>query len=106
MHCDSYWDALVYGMIKSFQNALAEAAWARRFIKGFPGNIMKVANRKLTQIHNARTLEDLAAPPGNRLEALIADRTGQYSIRINDQWRVCFRWRDGDAYDVEIVDYY
>jgi proteic killer suppression protein len=58
------------------------------------------------QIHNARNLEDLKAPPGNRLERLSGDRKGQHSIRINDQWRICFRWRDGDAHDVEIVDYH
>jgi proteic killer suppression protein len=93
-------------MIRSFGNAAAEAAWARRFIKGIPNDIMKVANRKLMQIHNARKLDDLRAPPGNRLEALAGDRKGQHSIRINDQWRVCFRWRAGDAHDVEIVDYH
>lgn len=93
-------------MIKSFRNAIAEAAWARRFVKGVPNDIMKAAHRKLTQIHNARCLDDLRIPPGNRLEALSGDRKGQCSIRINDQWRVCFRWRDGDAHDVEIVDYH
>jgi toxin HigB-1 len=93
-------------MIKSFRNAAAEAAWARRFVKGVPNDIMRVAHRKLMQMHNARTLEDLRAPPGNRLEALSGDRKGQHSVRINDQWRVCFRWRDGDAHDVEIVDYH
>nr|CAX84001.1 Plasmid maintenance system killer [uncultured bacterium] len=93
-------------MIKSFRNAAAEAAWQRRFIKGVPGDIMKVANRKLAQIHNARSLDDLRAPPGNRLEALTGDRKSLHSIRINDQWRVCFRWQDGDAHDVEIVDYH
>jgi toxin HigB-1 len=93
-------------MIRSFGNAAAEAGWARRFIKGIPNDIMKVANRKLMQIHNARKLDDLRAPPGNRLEALAGDRKGQHSIRINDQWRVCFRWRAGDAHDVEIVDYH
>lgn len=93
-------------MIKSFRNAAAEAAWARRFIKGVPNDIVKIANRKLMQIHSARTLDDLRAPPGNRLEALTGDRKGQHSIRINDQWRICFRWRDGDAHDVEIVDYH
>ena len=71
-----------------------------------PNDIIKVANRKLVQIHNACSLSDLRAPPGNRLEALSGDRGGQYSIRINDQWRVCFRWQDGDAFDVEIVDYH
>jgi proteic killer suppression protein len=60
----------------------------------------------LIQIHNARNLDDLRAPPGNRLERLSGDRKGQHSIRINDQWRICFRWRDGDAHDVEIVDYH
>lgn len=93
-------------MIKSFRNAAAEAAWARRFIEGVPNDIMKVANRKLMQLHNARSLDDLKAPPGNRLEALIKDRKGQHSIRVNDQWRICFRWHQGDAYDVEIVDYH
>jgi toxin HigB-1 len=58
------------------------------------------------QIHNARSLHDLSAPPGNRLERLAGDRKGQHSIRINEQWRICFRWRDGDAYDVEVVDYH
>jgi len=93
-------------MIKSFRNAAAEAAWARRFIKGVPNDIVKVANRKLMQIHNARTIEDLRAPPGNRLEALSGNRKGQHSVRINDQWRICFVWRDGDAHDVEVVDYH
>ncbi len=93
-------------MIKSFRNVAAEAAWARRFVKGVPNDIIKVAHRKLMQIHNARTLDDLRAPPGNRLEALAGDRKGAYSVRINDQWRICFRWQDGDAHDVEIVDYH
>lgn len=93
-------------MIKSFRNAAAEAAWTRRFVKGVPNDIIKVANRKLTQLHNALSLDDLRAPPGNRLEALSGDRKGQHSVRINDQWRICFRWRNGDAYDVEIVDYH
>lgn len=90
-------------MIKSFRNA---AAWRRCFIKGVPNDIVKIAHRKLTQIHNARDLNDLRAPPGNRLESLYGDRRNQYSIRINDQWRVCFEWRDGDAHEVEIVDYH
>ena len=93
-------------MIKSFANAAAEAAWSRRFVKGISNEIMKVANRKLTQLHNARSLHDLRAPPGNRLEALSGDRKGQHSIRINDRWRVCFRWHRGDAHNVEIVDYH
>lgn len=93
-------------MIKSFRNAAAEAAWGRCFVKGVPNDIVKIAHRKLMQLQNARTLADLRAPPGNRLEALSGDRKGQYSIRINEQWRICFSWRDGDAYDVEIVDYH
>lgn len=93
-------------MIKSFRNAAAEAAWARRFAKGVPNEIMRVAYRKLMQIHSARNLDDLRAPPGNRLEALTGDRKGQHSIRINDQWRICFRWLDADAHEVEIVDYH
>ncbi|MBZ0138773.1 MAG: type II toxin-antitoxin system RelE/ParE family toxin [Pseudorhodoplanes sp.] len=93
-------------MIKSFRNAAAEAAWERRFVKGIPNDIIKSANRKLMQVHNARSLNDLKAPPGNRLERLAGDRKGQHSIRINDQYRICFRWRDGDAYDIEIVDYH
>jgi toxin HigB-1 len=93
-------------MIKSFRNAVAEAAWHRQFVKGIPNEIMKAANRKLTQLDNARNLDDLRAPPGNRLEALAGNRKGQHSIRINDRWRVCFRWRGGDAWDVEIVDYH
>ncbi len=93
-------------MIRSFGNRAAEAAWHRRFIKGVPDTVVKVANRKLLQIHNAQSLDDLRSPPGNRLEALAGDRKGQHSIRINDQWRLCFRWRMGDAFDVEIVDYH
>jgi proteic killer suppression protein len=93
-------------MIKSFRNAAAEAAWERRFVKGIPNDIMITANRKLMQIHNARNLHDLRAPPGNRLESLAGNRKGQHSIRINEQWRICFRWRDGNAHDVEIVDYH
>jgi toxin HigB-1 len=93
-------------MIKSFGNEAARAAWERRFIKGWSRDILQIGNRKLTQIHYARSLNDLRAPPGNRLEALSGARKGQHSIRINDQWRVCFVWRDGDAFDVEIVDYH
>jgi toxin HigB-1 len=93
-------------MIKSFRNEAARAAWERRFIKGVPQEVLRIGNRKLTQLHNARSLGDLRAPPGNRLEALGGDRNGQHSIRINNQWRLCFVWQDGDALDVEIVDYH
>jgi proteic killer suppression protein len=68
--------------------------------------IERVARRKLLYLHRARTLDDLRVPPGNRLEALKGDRRGQHSIRINDQWRICFMWRNGEAFNVEIVDYH
>ena len=68
--------------------------------------IERQARRKLLYLHRARTIQDLSVPPGNRLEALRGNRKGQHSIRINDQWRICFRWKDGDAHDVEIVDYH
>ena len=93
-------------MIKSFRNEAACAAWERRFIKGVPQEVLRIGNRKLLQLHNARSLNDLRAPPGNRLEALSGKRRCQHSMRINDQWRVCFVWGDGDAYDGEIVDYH
>jgi len=93
-------------MIKTFANRIAEAAWQRRYIKAVSREIMLTANRKLTQIHSAQNLDDLRLPPGNRLEALSGKRKGQFSIRINDQWRVCFRWHENDAYDVEVVDYH
>jgi proteic killer suppression protein len=93
-------------MIKSFRNEAARAAWERRFIKGVPQDVLRIGNRKLLQLHNARSLNDLRAPPGNRLEALAGERRGQHSMRINDQWRVCFVWDDADAYEVEIVDYH
>ena len=68
--------------------------------------VERQARRKLLYLHRARTIQDLTVPPGNRLEALRGNRKGQYSIRINDQWRICFRWKDAAAYDVEIVDYH
>jgi proteic killer suppression protein len=69
-------------------------------------DILRTARRKLLYLHRARTLNDLKQPPGNRLEALKGNRKGQHSIRINDQWRICFKWSDSDVYDVEIVDYH
>jgi len=93
-------------VIKSFRNEAARASWERRFIKGVPQDVLTIGKRKLVQLHHARSLDDLRAPPGNRLERLAGNRAGQHSIRINDQWRVCFVWRDGDAIDVEIVDYH
>ena len=93
-------------MIRSHRNAVTEAIAAGKAPKGFPSNVLKGAQRKLAMLHEARHLKDLLAPPGNRLEALKGDRKGQHSIRINDQWRVCFIWSDGGADQVEIVDYH
>ena len=91
-------------MIKGFRSADTKALFETGRSKRF-GAILTVATRKLTQLHAAATLEFLKSPPGNHLEALKGDRKGQHSIRINDQWRICFRWDDG-AHDVEIVDYH
>lgn len=92
--------------IKSFGDKLTEAAFHGKPTKGFPSDLLRVAQRKLTMVHSARTLEDLRVPPNNRLEKLSGDRVGQHSVRINDQFRVCFRWHYGDAHEVEIVDYH
>ncbi len=75
-------------------------------MKGFPADLIRPAQRKLRYLADAGQLSDLASPPGNRLEALKGDRSGQYSIRINDQWRICFRWTNEGAEDIEIVDYH
>jgi toxin HigB-1 len=92
-------------MIRDFRSKDAEALFndlpSRRHQA-----IQNAARRKLEMLAAAQTLEDLTSPPGNRLEALKGDRRGQHSIRINDQWRLCFRWKNGDVYDVEIVDYH
>lgn len=92
-------------MIKSFRSAEAKQLHARQHVERFK-RFERVAQRKLRQLDIAVELRDLRSPPGNRLEALKGDRAGQYSIRINDRWRICFVWRDGDAYDVEIDDYH
>ena len=92
-------------MIRSFRDKEAEALLAGRPSRRLQ-RIARVAQRKLQHVHAACELQDLAVFPGNRLEALAGDRRGQHSIRINDQYRICFVWRDGDAYDVEIVDYH
>jgi proteic killer suppression protein len=93
-------------MIKSFRDAETERVFDRRFSRRLPSDIQSVALRKLRMLANAHDVIDLGSPPGNRLERLSGERAGQYSIRINDQWRVCFVWRDGAAYDVEICDYH
>jgi toxin HigB-1 len=92
-------------VIRSFATKDTRALFEDRPVRRFAA-MERVVRRKLYYLHRARTLRDLQAPPGNRLEALTGDRHGQHSIRINDQWRVCFRWDSGDAYDVEIVDYH
>ncbi|MFZ0199190.1 MAG: type II toxin-antitoxin system RelE/ParE family toxin [Candidatus Sulfotelmatobacter sp.] len=92
-------------VIKSFRCAETERLHLRQRIRRFHG-IERVARRKLRQLDSATELRDLAAPPGNRLEELRGDRIGQHSIRINDQWRICFVWSDGNAHNVEIVDYH
>ena len=92
-------------MIRSFAAKDVQAFFEDRLVLRFR-NIERPARRKLLYLHRARTLGDLQVPPGNRLEALVGDRRGQHSIRINDQWRICFRWENGDAYEVEIVDYH
>jgi len=93
-------------VIKSFGNRAAEQVFARRFSRRLPGAVQRVALRKLAMLDAAERLGDLRVPPGNRLEQLSGDRQGQHSIRINDRWRVCFSWRDGVDYDVEITDYH
>jgi len=93
-------------MIRSFKDTEAEKIYARRRSKKLPTVIQQVALRKMRMLNNALNLNDLRIPPANRLEKLSGNRAGQHSIRINDQWRLCFEWRDGDAYEVEITDYH
>jgi len=93
-------------MIESFASEETEKIFRGQVSKKFPKDIQRTARRKLIYLDDAEDLQDLLAPPGNRLEKLKGDRTGQYSIRINDQWRICFKWSDNKAKDVEIVDYH
>ena len=93
-------------MIKSFADKHAAAIFEGLQVKKLPKDIQQTARRKLKQIDAATAIESLRVPPGNRLELLKKDRTGQWSIRINDQLRICFNWADGDAMDVEIADYH
>jgi len=93
-------------VIKSFRDRDTERLFQRRPVRKLGSDIQKVALRKLRMLDAATVLDDLRLPPGNRLEKLKGDRAGQHSSRINQQWRICFRWRSGDAYDVEIVDYH
>jgi proteic killer suppression protein len=93
-------------MIKSFRDKETEKVFNGQFSRRLPSDVQRVAERKLILLHRAATLNDLRIPPSNRLESLHGRRTGQYSIRINDQWRVCFDWREDGVYSVEIVDYH
>lgn len=93
-------------MIRTFADKEAEKIWHGTQSRKLPANIQQVTRRKLRMLNNAATLDDLRVPPANRLEALKGNRKGQHSIRINNQWRVCFQWNDGDAVNVEIVDYH
>ena len=93
-------------MIQSFADRETEQIWRGERSRKLPGDIQGIALRKLRLLHAARVLQDLRVPPGNRLEALKGNRTGQWSIRINDQWRICFRWDEGGPHDVEIFVYH
>ncbi len=93
-------------MIKNFADKEAEKIWGGTPSRRLPADIQSVARRKLRMLGNAVVLDDLRIPPANRLEALKGQRKGQHNIRINDPWRICFKWIDGDAHDVEIVDYH
>jgi proteic killer suppression protein len=93
-------------VIRSFRDSEAKRIFEREGSRRFPRNLQRIALRKLVVLDAAESLQDLRVPPGNRLEKLSGNRTGQHSIRINDRWRICFEWRDGDAHNVEIVDYH
>ncbi len=93
-------------MIRSFAGKETERIWQGQRSRKFPGDIQDRALRKLRQRNASLTLDDLRNPPGNRLELLKGNRVGQWSIRINDQWRICFRWDNGEAHDVEVADYH
>ena len=93
-------------MIRSFKGAFAEAVFKGEFPKRFPASLVRVARRKLEAVNAAAALEDLRVPPGNRLHGLTGDRNRQHGIRVNDQYRVCFVWTNGDAWNVELVDYH
>ena len=93
-------------MIKNFKDKETEKIYNREYSKKLPQDIQRVAMKKLWMIDAAPDINSLRIPPGNRLELLHGNREGQYSIRINDQWRICFKWQEGNSYNVEIVDYH
>jgi proteic killer suppression protein len=93
-------------VIRSFGSKDTERIWNQQFVKSIDHKVQRASLRKLELIHAAAAVKDLRIPPGNRLERLKGDRLGQYSIRVNDQWRICFVWKDGGAEDAELVDYH
>ena len=93
-------------MIRSFRDRETRRIWDREHSRAVPANLQRKTLRKLFEINNAEDLGDLRVAPGNRVEKLSGDREGQHSIRVNDRYRVCFEWRDGDAHEVEVVDYH
>lgn len=93
-------------MIQSFADRDTERLFHREPVRRLPAELLRTMLRKLVLVDAAEQLDDLRVPPGNRLEKLKGERSGQHSIRINDQWRICFRWKDRNAYDVQIVDYH
>jgi len=93
-------------LIRTFKSRDTERLFERFCPRRFPADIHRAAFRKLRMLNRAQALQDLTVPPSNRLEALKGDRKGQYSVRVNDQWRICFRWERGDVYEVELVDYH
>lgn len=93
-------------MIKTFRNKETAALFANERVRRFGSDVRQTARRKLAQLNRVAAVEELRIPPGNRLEKLSGDREGQWSIRVNDQWRLCFEWHDGHAWNVELVDYH
>ncbi len=100
------WRYSHYIMLRSFKCKETEKIFRRTLSRKLPHDIQQAVFRKLRMLNRSMTLKDLSVPPGNHLEALGGDRSGQHSIRINDQWRICFRWSDGDAFEVEVTDYH
>ncbi len=96
----------IKGVIRNFKDKETQKIFERQRSRKLPSDIQQVALRKLRMLSRAETLQDLRVPPANRLERLIGNREGQHSIRVNNQWRICFEWQDGEALDVEIVDYH
>ena len=93
-------------MIKSFADGDTERVYRRELVKKLPVDVQQVGLRKLRMLNNAKSIQDLRSPPGNRLKKLKGERAGQHSIRIDEQWRLCFHWQEDDAYEVEITDYH